>query len=137
MSDDATWQALAKSPEVARFLGVPRTAVYIVRDDGHIVWGSDSMRQVLGRAPGQVVGGNGWDLLVPPEDLQDVARFKAHLSEADGVLWMRIVMPDGGRAWYRVDAWVRRGFILCAFRAENDPAQHFIHFTMNPRPRGA
>lgn len=136
MLDDAGWQALTKSPEVTRFLAAPRTAVYIVRDDGHIVWASESMRQVLGRAPGQLIGRNGWDIFVPPEDLQAVARFKAHLSEADGVLWMRVVMPDASRAWYRVDTWVRRGFILCAFKPEADASQHFVHFAMTPRRPG-
>jgi PAS domain S-box-containing protein len=132
--DDARLLALANGAEVRAHLATPRTGVYIVRADGHIVWASPSMQAVTGRAPLELTGRNGWDVFVPPEDLAAVAEFRARLSEGDGTLWMRLRMPDDGRAWYRVDTMVREGGIVCAFRPEGDPAQQHLHHFMRPRP---
>lgn len=127
---------LAASPEVAAHLRRPGTGVYIVEQDGRIVWASPSMREATGRPPEDLLGRNGWDVFVPPEDLQEVAHFKALLADSDGLLWMRLRMPGPGerREWYRVDTWVREGLIACAFRREPDPSMHRIHFQMRPRP---
>ena len=131
--DDPKVVALAASPEVRRHLAVPRTGVYIVRSDGLILWASPSMKEATGRGPDELVGQNGWDVFVPPEDLTAVARFRAMLAEGDGIIWMRLVMPGGGRSWYRVDVWVRDTHILCAFRAEADPTKHHLHHHIQPR----
>lgn len=133
MDDAAKVAALAGSSEVRRHLGGPKTGVYIVRGDGHIVWASPSMKEVTGRGPPELIGRNGWDVFVPPEDLPTVAQFRALLSDGDGVIWMRLVMPDGGRAWYRVDTWLREGFILCAFKPEADTARQYAHHHIHPR----
>lgn len=127
---------LAKSALVRSHLRVPGTAAYIVRADGFIVWASPQMEEVTRRAPGDLVGRNGWDVFVPPEDLEDVARFRAFLSQSDGIIWMRLRMPDDGREWYRVDCAVREGGILCAFHREHDPTEQYPHTFMRP-PRGS
>ena len=133
LTDDVV-RALADSLEVRRHLSMPRTGVYIVRHDGHIVWASPSMLEVTGRAPGDLIGGNGWDVFVLPEELARVATFKAHLADADGVIWMRLRMPRGPPAWFRVDTWVRQEHILCAFRPEGDRGLHHVHWESRSRP---
>lgn len=130
---DARLLALADSPEVKAHLATRNTAVYIVRADGHIVWASPSMEAVLARRPSELVGRNGWDVFVPPEDLPQVAEFRAQLSDADGTIWMRIRMPGDDRQWFRVDTMVRAGGIVCAFRPERDPAMRYPHTFMRPR----
>lgn len=136
MEDDAALHALADTTLVQSHLRVPRTGVYIVRANGFIVWASESMREVTRRGPEDLVGRNGWDVFVPPEDLADVARFRAMLSQADGTVWMRLRMPDDGREWYRVDAAIRAGGIVCAFRREHEPSEQYPHTFMRP-PRAA
>ncbi len=126
-------ERLVASQEVRGSLALPRTGVYIVRQDGHIVWASPSMEQATGRRPEDLVGRNGWDVFVPAEDLEQVARFKASLADADGILWMRIPMPAGPREWFRVDTWVREDHIVCAFRQERDRSEHHIHWERRPR----
>lgn len=137
MGDDAALLALADTPEVKAWLRDPHTGLYIVRADGHIVWASPSMGEVTGRTPQQLVGQNGWDVFVPPENLAEVAHFRALLSDGDGVIWMPLRMSSGGRTWFQVDTILRRGGIVCAFRRETDPAQHHLHYAMRPRPRSA
>ncbi len=129
--DFAAVAALAESPEVRRHLAVRNTGVYIVRQDGHIVWASPSMLEVTGRDPKDLVGCNGWDVFVAQEDLQAVMRFKVQLTATDGVLWMCDRKGDG--RWYRIDTWVREGYIFCAFHVERDPAEQHLHFTPVPR----
>ena len=128
--------SLADSAEVRAYLSQPNTGVYVVRPDGHIVWASPSMGEVVGRAPEELVGRNGWDVFVPREVLPQVAEFRARLSEADGVLWMPLKMPGDGRRWYRVDTILRRGGIICAFHPEDDPAQAYVHSDLRPRRSG-
>jgi PAS domain S-box-containing protein len=128
----APWQEVVASSEVKAFLASPRTGVYVVDAAGNILWASPSMREVVGRAPEELVGRNAWDLIVPKEDLPEVARFRAALSQGDGVIWMRLVMPDGGRSWFQVDTRVRQGLILCAFRREPDAGQR-VRFDIYPR----
>jgi hypothetical protein len=65
-------------------------------------------------------------------NLPEVARFRAALSQGDGVIWMRLVMPDGGRSWFQVDTRVRQGLILCAFRRAPDAGQR-VRFDIHPR----
>jgi PAS domain S-box-containing protein len=125
--------ALAQSSEVLAHLATRNTGVYILRANGHILWASPSMEQVTGRRPQDIVGRNGWDVFVPPEDLAEVADFRAKLSEGDGTLWMRLRMPGEGREWFRVDTLLREGGIVCAFRRENDPAMQHPHRFMRPR----
>ena len=125
---------LAESAEVRRHLAMPNTGVYIVRQDGDIVWASASMETVTGRAPSDLVGRNGWAVFVPPEDIPQVAGFKVRLNDSDGVVWMRLRMPTGPPVWFRVDAWVRQDHILCAFKAERDAAEWNLHFVPRPRP---
>jgi len=123
---------LVEGPEVRRHLAVPGTGVYVVRPDGHCVWASPSMLQVVGHGPAQLVGHNGWGVLVRPEDLPAVAEFRARLSDADGTVWMRLrTRPDD---WFRVDTYLRPAGIVCAFRSEPDPARHRLHWLMHPRP---
>ena len=128
--------AFKDSPEVKAHLAVRNTGVYIVRADGHIVWASPSMEAVTGRRPQDLVGRNGWDVFVPPEALADVVRFRALLSEGDGTIWMPLVMPGGGREWFRVDTMLREGGIACAFRREGDPAMRHLHHFIRPRAAG-
>lgn len=130
---DETVAALVSSPEVRRHLMQPGTGVYIVDHDGDILWASPSMQEVTGRSPQWLAGRNGWDVFVPPEDLAQVAGFKAALADGDGVVWMRVCMPDGAREWFRIDAWVREDCILCAFRREGDPAERRFHYLLRPR----
>ena len=136
MDEDEALLALADSALVKSYLRQPRTGVYIVRGNGFIVWASASMKEVTRRGRDELVGRNGWDVFVPPEDLADVARFRALLSQADGTVWMRLRMPDDGREWYRVDAAIRAGGIVCAFRREHDPSEQYHHTFMRP-PRQA
>ena len=133
MTDDVV-TALAASPEVKRHLAALNTGVYIVRQDGHIVWASPSMDPVTGRPPSDLVGRNGWEVFVPGDDLPQVAAFKARLADSDGIVWMRLRMPHGDPRWYRVDAWVRQDHILCAFKVERDPGEWHHHFVLRPRP---
>lgn len=128
---------LASSPEVRHHLAAPNTGVYIVRQDGHIVWASPSMEKVTGRAPGDLVGRNGWEVFVPQEDIPAMTGFKVRLVDNDGVVWSRIRMPSGPPAWFRVDTWVRQDHILCAFKPERDPGEWHFHFLMRPRPASA
>lgn len=130
---DDRLRALADGREVQSHLATPNTGVYIVREDGHIVWASPSMEAVTGRAPKDLVGRNGWDVFVPPEDLRHVVNFRALLSEADGTIWMRLRMPGEARQWFRVDTMMREGGIVCAFRPEKDPARQHPHTFMRPR----
>lgn len=134
-SDDgaARVAALAASDQVQHHLRDPRTGVYIVRSNGDIVWASPSMRQATGRGPEDLVGRNGWDVFVLPEELPAVARFRALLSQGDGTIWMRIRTGDGRTPWFRVDTWLRDGHILCAFRQEPDASLHHVHFATLPR----
>jgi PAS domain S-box-containing protein len=126
---------LASSPAVRRHLAMPNTGVYIVRHDGHIVWASPSMATVTGRTPEELVGGNGWNIFVRPEDIPEVARFKAALTASDGILWMPDRKPGTeGPRWYRIDTWVESDHILCAFRAERDASEHHLHYVLRPRP---
>ena len=131
--EDDRLVALAGAPEVKDRLAEAGTAVYIVRADGHIVWASPSMEPVMQRRPQDLVGRNGWDVFVPPEDLPQVAEFRAQLSDEDGAIWMRIVMPGGGRDWFCVDILMWAGGIVCAFRREDDPALRYPHLAMRPR----
>lgn len=132
--DDAVVAALAASPEVLRHLASPNTGVYIVRQDGQIVWASASMQAVTGRSPAELVGRNGWDVFVAPEDVSDVAAFKVRLSDSDGVVWLPLRMPSGPPKWYRVDCAVRNDHIICAFRVEPGRHEWHIHFVLRPRP---
>lgn len=125
--------AISQSAEVRRFAAAPNTGVYVVRHDGDIVWASASMKQATGRSPEDLLGLNGWDVFVPPEDFAEVARFKAGLSGGDGVVWMRLRTPEGGTAWYRVECGIRSEFIVCAFKPERDPARHHLHWEYRPR----
>ena len=134
---DKALLALAESALVRSHLLVKGTGVYIVRQDGFIVWASPQMKEVTRRGPDELVGRNGWDVFVPPEDLEEVARFRALLSEADGTIWMRLRMPDDGREWYRVDCAIRSGGIVCAFRCEHDPTEQYHHTFMRPPRDGA
>jgi len=118
---------------VERMLAVPGTGVYVVNQAGDILWASPSMLQATGHRAEDLVGRNAWGVLVPPEDLREVARFKAHLTQADGIIWMRILAPDGSYTWSRVDTVVRDGLIVCAFRPERDKAEHSVHFALQPR----
>ena len=137
MADDTDLLRWAGSPWVRAHLSVPGTAVYIVRSDGFIVWASPQMKDVTHRAADELVGRNGWDVFVPPEDLEDVARFRAQLASADGTIWMRLRMPDDGREWYRVACAIRSGGILCAFHREYDPSEQYHHtFMLPPRDSG-
>lgn len=133
---DGPLLTFAGSSEVRAFLATPRTAVYIVRPDGHIVWASPSMLDVMGRTPQDLVGRNGWDAFVPPEELPHVASFRAALADGDGTLWSPLLMPGGGREWFRVDTLLRAGGIVCAFRREDDLAMRHRHSFLRPRPRG-
>lgn len=128
MGRDDALLALATSPEVGAHLAEPGTGVYIVRSDGHIVWASPSMKEATGRGPEELVGRNGWEVFVPREVLEPVAEFRAHLDQRDATIWMPLVMPGGGREWYRIHAMVRAGGIVCAFRREPDPAQRYLHW---------
>ena len=130
--DDAALLRLAESPLVKSYLGVPGTSVYIVRADGFIVWASPQMKEVTRRAAQDIVGRNGWEVFVPPEDLEEVARFRAQLSSADGTVWMRLRMPDDGREWYRIECAIREGGIVCAFHREHDPSEQYHHTFMRP-----
>jgi PAS domain S-box-containing protein len=125
---------LAASPEVRHHLAFRGTGVYIVRQDGHIVWASPSMLEVTGRAPSDLIGRNGWEVFVLPEDLPKVTDFKVRLIDQDGTVWLRLRMPTGPPVWYRVDTWVRKDHILCAFKVERDAAEWHPHFHMRPRP---
>lgn len=136
MDKDDRLLALVPTPEVQAHLAVPHTGVYVIRADGHIVWASPSMKEATGRGPSELLGRNGWGVFVPPEDLQAVVGFRALLSEGDGTVWMRLRMPDESRQWFRVDALVREGGIVCAFRRETDPALQFHHQLMRARPAG-
>lgn len=127
-------EELAASPEVRRHLAFPGTGVYIVRQDGHIVWASPSMEKVTGRAPAALIGRNGWEVFVPPEDVPTVTAFKVRLNDHDGILWMRLRMANGPPVWHRVDTWVRQDHILCAFKLERDQAEWRHHFVLRPRP---
>lgn len=119
-----------------RHLAQPNTGVCVVQQDGVILWASPSMQQVTGRAPAQLVGANGWALFVRPEDLGEVARFKAGLTHADGVLWLPDRIPATPPRWFRIDAWLESGHILAAFHLERDPAEHRLHFVQRPRVSG-
>ena len=129
--------ALIASKEVRAHLAMPKTGVYIVRQDGHILWASPSMSDVTDRTAAELVGGNGWSIFVAPEDVQAVAQFKAHLASSDGMLWMKDRRLGNEPRWYRIDTWVRRDLILCAFRREKQPAEQYLHFVLRPRPRPA
>lgn len=127
------WKEVVASAEAQTFVAAPHTGVYLVDGSGNILWASPSMKDVTGWAPEQLVGRNAWDLIVPKEDLAEVARFRAALSQGDGIIWMRLLRPDARTGWFQVDARVRHGFILCGFRRESDPAQQRIHFDVYPR----
>lgn len=125
---------LAESPTVRRHLAQPNTGVYIVRDDGHIVWASPSMQAVTGRPPQDLVGANGWNVFVRPQDVPEVARFKAALANSDGTIWLQDRRPETPTRWYRIDTWVEQGHILCAFRLERQASEQHLHFVLRPRP---
>ncbi|MEK6974876.1 MAG: PAS domain-containing protein [Candidatus Thermoplasmatota archaeon] len=128
-------QELAASPEVRRHLATPNTGVYIMRQDGDIVWASESMQAVTGRSPQDLVDRNAWEVFVPREDLSQVTEFKVRLTDGDGVLWMRVLVPNGSPVWYRATVWVRSNHILCAFKVELDQAEWRPHFIVRPRPK--
>jgi len=128
--------AFADSPEVKAFLAVPNTGVYIVRPDGHIVWASASMAHVAGWAPAELVGRNGWDVLVPSDELPHVAAFRAALADGDGTLWTPLCTPGNKRDWFRVDTLLRAGGIVCAFRREGKAEMRHPHFFLRPRSPG-
>lgn len=136
MTGDEARRALADSPEVKAYLATRNTAVYIVRPDGHIVWASPSMAAVMGHAPEDLVGRNGWDVLVPPEEMPHVAAFRAALADGDGTLWSPLRIPGDKRDWFRIDTMLRGDAIVCAFRRESDPIMRHRHFFMRPRPVG-
>lgn len=133
MVDDA-WRKALDDPAVRRALQDPHVGLYVVDQDGNILWANDGMLEVTGHVAHELLGHNAWGVLVPPEDLPEVARFKASLSESDGCIWMRIVTPTGARRWVSVDTWLRHGAIVCAFRRATDPARHRIHFVRRARP---
>ncbi|MFA5944619.1 MAG: PAS domain-containing protein [Candidatus Thermoplasmatota archaeon] len=134
---DAALLALAGSPEVRAHLAYPNTGVYIVRPDGHIIWASPSMEAVTGYRPQDLVGRNGWDIFVAPEDLPKVAEFRAMLAEGDGTLWTRLLTPGGAREWFRIDTSIRGGGIVCAFHRENEPAMRHTHYFIRSRSNRA
>lgn len=118
------------------FLREPQTAVYIVRrdpgHDGEIVWASDSLKDVLGFRPQDVVGRNAWGVFVAPEDLKDAAQYSARMSEGDLTAWAPLLRPDRTKLWVRFDALNRAGGVVIAFRPEPDPQEH--HFQGFGRP---
>lgn len=132
---DEALLALVGSPEVRAHLATSNTGVYIVRSDGYIVWASPTMEAVTGRGPHDLVGRNGWNIFVSPEDLPKVAEFRALLSEGDGTLWTQLLMPGGGREWFRIDTFVRGGGIVCAFHREKDPMMRHAHHFIRTRSR--
>lgn len=131
---DPAGHPLAASPTVRRHLAQPNTGVYIVRQNGDIVWASESMQAVTGRSASELVGGNGWTVFVRPEDVPEVARFKAALVGSDGTIWLQDRRPETPPRWYRIDTWREADHILCAFHVERQPAEHHLHFVLRPRP---
>lgn len=127
------WRATLDAPAVRAALARPGTGVYVVDLDGNIQWASPGMADVTGWAPSHLVGRSAWGILVPPEVLPEVARFKAHLSDSDGCIWMPVVDPQGLRRWCRVDTWVVGRYIACAFQAEPSPSRHRVHFVKHGR----
>jgi PAS domain S-box-containing protein len=126
--------ALVGSQEVLAYLQNPRTVVFIVRRDGHILWVSPTVEQVLGRRPADVVGQNGWNVFIAKEDIAALGAFNAQLAEGDISAWIPVVMVDGSKAWFRVDAMNREGGLLVAYRRELDPAQQHLHSVVRPSP---
>jgi PAS domain S-box-containing protein len=135
---DAALVALSRSSEVQAFLSSPGTAVYILRRDGHIVWASPSIQDVLGYRPEDLVGRNGWGALLEPQDVRPAAVYSAQLTEGDLLGWAPLKRGDGRREWYRFDALNREGGMVLAVRRETDPKEHHFHSaprgTPPPRP---
>jgi PAS domain-containing protein len=125
---DDRLRALAGSPEVQAFLGVPKTAVYIARRDGHILWASPSMKAVFGYDPASLVGRNAWEIFPAKEDLEMGAKASALLNEGDLVVWLPLLSADRSKAWYRMDCLNREGGVVLAFRREGDPAEQRFHY---------
>jgi PAS domain S-box-containing protein len=128
--------AFSRSPEVEAFLTVPRTAVYIVRrdlgHDGEIVWASDSLEDVLGIRPADVVGRNAWTVFVAPEDVHEATRYSARMMEGDLTAWAPLLRRDGTKVWVRFDALNREGGVVIALRPEPDRRRHHFHGFRRP-----
>jgi PAS domain S-box-containing protein len=126
-SDDGL-RALASSKEVKALARLPRTAVYIARRDGFVVWASPNFPQVTGHRPEDLVGRSAWDVFPAPEDLPAAAETSAALTERDITCWLRLRHADGQKDWFRIDALNRGGGVVLTFRREDDEAERYFHF---------
>ena len=127
MADDDALRGLASSREVKALLKLPKTAVYIARRDGFVLWASPNFRDVTGHEAAQLVGRNAWDVFPAPEDLPAAAEASAALSNEDITVWLRLVRADGRKDWFRLDALNREGGVVLSFRHEEDAAQRYFH----------
>jgi PAS domain S-box-containing protein len=129
---DQRLRDLVRTPEVQAFLASPKTALYVCRRDGHIVWASPSMRQVFGHDPATLVGRNAWEIFPAKDDLAMGAKASALLNEGDLVVWLPLLMADRTRAWFRLDCLNRAGGVVLAFRREEDPHEQRFHYFERP-----
>lgn len=127
--------ALVGTREVQAYANAPRTAVYVARRDGHILWASPAFEPLFGHRAPDLVGRNAWTIFPAKEDLPQAAESSALLSEGDMAVWLRLLKADGNRDWFRVDALNREGGVVLAFRRETDPAQQHFHSFRLPKPR--
>jgi PAS domain S-box-containing protein len=126
-NDDALL-ALASSREVKRLARRPKTAVYIARRDGHVLWATKSFREVTGHRAEDLVGRNAWNVFPAPEDLAAAAETSAALTEQDITCWLRLRRADGAKDWFRLDALNREGGVVLAFRREEDEKERYFHY---------
>jgi PAS domain S-box-containing protein len=125
---DDDLRALASSKEVKAFLRLPRTAVYVARRDGFVLWASPGFPQVTGHRAEDLVGRSAWDVFVAPEDLTAAAETSAALTDHDITCWLRLKRADGQKDWFRLDALNRMGGVVIAIRREDDEAARHFHF---------
>ena len=125
--------ALAGSREVQAYLAHPRTAVYVARRDGHILWADPSFKDVFGYDAASLVGRNAWEIFPTKEGLAQAAESSALLNEGDIAVWLHLKLADGSTDWFRVDALNREGGVVLAFRRELDPAERRFHSLALPK----
>lgn len=128
-SNDDVLRALAKSREVRQLARLPKTAVYIARREGFVLWATPSFAEVTGHRPEDLVGRNAWDIFPAPEDLPAAAETSAALTANDITCWLRLKRADGQKDWFRIDALNREGGVVLTFRREDDEAQRHFHWT--------
>jgi PAS domain S-box-containing protein len=127
-ADDDVLRGLASSREVKRLARLPKTAVYIARREGFILWATPNFPQVTGHRAEDLVGRNAWDFLLAPEDLTPAAETSAALTEQDVTCWLRLKRADGTKDWFRIDALNREGGVILTFRREEDERERYFHY---------